>query len=465
MGSVWRAEHVELGTPAAIKLVDEEIVRSPEALARFKREAQAAASLRSVNVVQILDYGLDGDTPFIAMELLDGESLADRLGRVGRLDPATTAGILGQVAKAVGRAHDAGIVHRDLKPDNIYLVRDGDDEVAKVLDFGIAKRSGALAQSTTGLQTRTGSLLGTPYYMSPEQATGRKLVDARTDIWALSVIAFECITGSRPFDDENLGSLLLQICSEAAPVPSSRAVVPEGFDQWFARGTSKNPEERFASAREAAAELSRIALGAAGPRPSFDSVDNTYLPISPAQQMVSVARAQTGGVATGGQAKPGQPYASTTVPASMTLGVPQRSSRIGLAIGLAVGAVLALGAVGIIWSRTSSTDQAAADPVDASLQQQTAAASPTPEQAAAPENSPAVVPVQQPTEVPSASAAPSAAELAPAHPAARHSYRRPAPRPATPVVAPVKPPEPKPVEPKPEPKPAADKRLDSDLGI
>jgi len=461
MGSVWRAEHVELGTPAAVKLVDEEIVRSPEALARFKREAQAAASLRSVNVVQILDYGLDGETPFIAMELLDGESLADRLARVGRLDPATTAGILGQVAKAVGRAHDAGIVHRDLKPDNIYLVRDGDDEVAKVLDFGIAKRSGALAQSTGGLQTRTGSLLGTPYYMSPEQATGRKQVDARTDIWAMCVIAFECITGSRPFDDENLGGLLLQICSEAAPVPSSRAAVPEGFDQWFARGTARNPEDRFASAREAAAELSRIALGSAGPRPTFDSVDNAYLPISPAQQMVSVARAQTGGVATGIQTKPGQPHASTTVPASMTLGVPQRSSRVGLAIGLVVGAVLALGAVGIVWSRTNATDPAAVDSAEASPQPQPAAAARTLEPPATPENSPAVVPVEHTAEAPTASAAPSNAEPpAVARPAARRSYRRPAPRPATPEVAPVKPP-----EPKPEPKPAADKRLDSDLGI
>ena len=257
MGSVWRAEHLDLGTPAAVKLIDETYVQSPEALTRFRREAQAAASLRSANVVQILDYGLDGETPYIAMELLEGESLADRMERQYKLEPIDCATILLQVSKALAKAHDMGIVHRDLKPDNIFLVRDGEDEIAKVLDFGIAKQTSA-TQLSGDMATRTGSLMGTPYYMSPEQASGRRQVDQRTDIWAYAVIAFECMTGQRPFDDNNLGGLLLSICTEFPRRPSSVASVPLGFDEWFARCTAKDPAGRFASIREAAGDLCRI---------------------------------------------------------------------------------------------------------------------------------------------------------------------------------------------------------------
>jgi serine/threonine-protein kinase len=266
MGAVWRAEHLDLGTPAAVKLIDEGFAQAPEALARFRREAQAAASLRSANVVQILDYGIDNGTPYIAMELLEGESLADRMERRYKLEPIDCATILYQVSKALSRAHDQGIIHRDLKPDNIFLVRDGDDEIAKVLDFGIAKRTSAL-QTSADLATRTGSLMGTPYYMSPEQASGRRQVDQRTDIWAFGVIAYECITGRRPFEDNNLGGLLLSICTEDSVVPSSVGSVPPGFDLWFSRCTVKDPEGRFSNIREAAAELCRICgLNVPGPR-------------------------------------------------------------------------------------------------------------------------------------------------------------------------------------------------------
>ncbi|MGC4067982.1 MAG: serine/threonine-protein kinase [Polyangiaceae bacterium] len=257
MGSVWRAEHIDLATQAAVKLIDESFAESPEALTRFRREAQAAASLRSVHVVQILDYGIDGGMPYIAMELLDGQSLAERLASLGRLTPGDCASILLQVSKALSRAHELGIVHRDLKPDNIFLVRDGDDEVTKVLDFGIAKRTNGF-QTSLDMATRTGSLMGTPYYMSPEQASGRREVDHRTDIWAFAIIAFECILGQRPYDDNNLGGLLLSICTESAKIPSKVGPVPPGFDEWFQRATAKEPEGRFQSIRDAALELCRI---------------------------------------------------------------------------------------------------------------------------------------------------------------------------------------------------------------
>jgi eukaryotic-like serine/threonine-protein kinase len=258
MGSIWRAEHLVLAAPVAVKLIDPEIAEDDDATARFMREAQAAATLRSPHVVQILDYGFDGKVPFMAMELLEGENLAQRIKRLGKVSPAETARILMHVGRAVGRAHEAGIVHRDLKPENVFIVRNEDEELAKVLDFGVAKVDRKVIGPSA--VTRTGSLLGTPYYMSPEQAQGNKTVDHRSDLWSLGVIAFECLIGKRPFYSDAIGDLVLQICVRDIPVPSRHGIVPEGFDAWFARAIARDPEHRFQSARELTEAL-REALG------------------------------------------------------------------------------------------------------------------------------------------------------------------------------------------------------------
>src|SRR5512145_1989722 len=188
MGTVWRALHLELGTPVAVKLIAPDAADSKISLTRFKREAQSAASLRGTNVVQILDYGVDAGDPFIVMELLEGESLAARLSHRAPLPARETSQILGQVGKALARAHALQIVHRDLKPDNVFLVRDGEDEITKVLDFGIAKTLSSSMNLEASIQTKSGAILGTPHYMSPEQASGKAVVDHRADIWALGVI-------------------------------------------------------------------------------------------------------------------------------------------------------------------------------------------------------------------------------------------------------------------------------------
>ncbi|HTQ03549.1 MAG TPA: serine/threonine-protein kinase [Polyangiaceae bacterium] len=259
MGSIWRAEHLVLQAPVAVKLIDRDAVPDEDTLSRFLVEAKAAAALRSPHVVQIIDYGVEGPLPFMVMELLEGETLAQRIKRVRRLTRQETARVLTHVGRAVGRAHDAGIVHRDLKPENVFLVKNEDDEIAKVLDFGVAKVERA-SLGPDGTRTRTGSILGTPYYMSPEQAQGNKAVDSRSDLWSLGVIAFECLTGRRPFYSDGLGDLVLTICVRDLPVPSDVAPVPLGFDEWFAKACARDPEQRFQTARELTEAL-RDALG------------------------------------------------------------------------------------------------------------------------------------------------------------------------------------------------------------
>ncbi len=256
MGMVWRAEHVQLGTPAAVKLLDPTIAESAEALARFKREAQSAASLRCTNIVQIFDFGVDDNLPYIAMELLRGKSLSDKLRSEGRMTPAETAAVLSQVARATAWAHSRGIVHRDLKPGNIFLSEDADDIVVKLLDFGIAKPV-EMDLSDTPV-TLTGAIMGTPQYMSPEQASGKKVVDHRTDIWSFAIIAFECLTAKHAFRADTLGGLVLAICAEPLPKPSDFGDVPPGFDTWFSRAAARDLGERFASITEAADGLRNV---------------------------------------------------------------------------------------------------------------------------------------------------------------------------------------------------------------
>jgi|GEM_PF-1326602 len=256
MGSVWHATHMGLDVPCAIKFIEGERANRPESATRFEREAKAAAQLRGRNVVQILDHGICDGTPYIAMELLEGEDLGKRLERVKRLPAQQVVAIVGDVARALRKAHAAGIVHRDLKPENIFLVQDDDDrEITKVLDFGIAK----VTTSEPSARTRTGELLGTPHYMSPEQAQGNREIDWRSDLWSLAVITFECLTGVRPFESDGLGDLLLKIFTAPVPVPSTIADLPRSFDMWWKRAIARDPAGRFQSAN-AFAESLAIAL-------------------------------------------------------------------------------------------------------------------------------------------------------------------------------------------------------------
>ncbi len=265
MGSVWSAVHTSLGQRVAVKLIAKRYAASREARHRFDLEAKAVAQLRSRYVVQVYDHGeTDDGTPYIVMELLEGESLDARLSR-GPLPLAAALPILDQVARALGRAHALGMVHRDLKPENVFLTLspDGDGEIAKVLDFGIVKIRG---HEGVGSSTRTGAVLGTPLYMSPEQARGLKTVDHRTDLYSLGMVAYAMLTGQPAFTGESLGDLLVAICT--GPLPQIRALahwLPPALDGWFQKACAREPADRFASVEEMITAFAAAAGAGSGP--------------------------------------------------------------------------------------------------------------------------------------------------------------------------------------------------------
>ena len=255
MATIWAAEHLTMGNLVAVKIISAELVDNELAITRFTREARAAAKLRSPYVVQLFDHDVDPvHGPYIAMELLEGENLADRLEREQLLSPNELCGVIQQVCKGLAKAHAADIVHRDIKPDNIFLAVDDEAvERAKILDFGVAKADSPFLVRSK--KTVAGALVGTLSYMSPEQAQGRE-VDYTTDLWALGVIAFEALVGHRPFDDEAPGAVVMKICAHAMPVPSAwNPDVPPGFDDWFSQACSRDRSKRFASADDLAHAL------------------------------------------------------------------------------------------------------------------------------------------------------------------------------------------------------------------
>jgi eukaryotic-like serine/threonine-protein kinase len=265
VGSIWRAEHVLLRMPVAVKFLKSSEEQwegaSPaarsEAMKRFLSEARIAAVARNTHVVQVFDYGVDHGSPYLVMELLQGQSLAAKLRRSGPCSAEETARIIVQVAEALERMHGLGIVHRDLKPENIFLV-DGDELLAKILDFGVAAVDDQALLTTLTPGTRTGDLVGTPNYMSPERLRDAPGLDHRSDVWALGVMAFECLLGRMPFVASHMAGMILAICSRPLPVPSLLAPVPRGFDAWFARACARDLERRFATARQAAAALQAL---------------------------------------------------------------------------------------------------------------------------------------------------------------------------------------------------------------
>jgi hypothetical protein len=335
MGSVWSATHLGLGNQIAIKLVSREFVRSPEALRRFDAEAKAAARLQSRHVVQVHDNGtLEDGTPYIAMELLSGESLQQRIDRTGPISIPETVNILSQSCKALGRAHAVGIVHRDIKPDNIFLSLSPDDDayVVKVLDFGVAKMSYAGGDQST---TKTGAVLGTPIYMSPEQARGLKNVDHRSDLYSLGIVTYTMLTGRIAFYGESFGDILLKICTEPLPSLQLPAGAPPGLDMWLQRVCARDPAQRCASAQEFIDTLrSATGLSASSPAAGAGNLD--------ASSGVAPTLADSDAPWRLPPVPPAQSLAEANV-AVTAAGLPRRNVGMAMVVSLVGGLILAAG--------------------------------------------------------------------------------------------------------------------------
>ncbi|MBL8604568.1 MAG: serine/threonine protein kinase [Myxococcales bacterium] len=270
MGEVWRGRHTVLGHEVAVKLMKREASRDQQLVTRFVREARIAAQLRHRNIARVEDFGTTPEgRPFLVMELLRGASLESLLESRSKLDLATVSVVARHVGAACDVAHAAGIVHRDLKPANCFLVHDDDaSPLVKVLDFGVAKVADGLLTTQHGLEPGAGfALIGTPIYMSPEQASGDANLDGRSDLWSLGVMLYELVTGALPYSAESLPQLLCQIVSAEVRAPSTHdPELPMALDQWATRAFAKSREARFQDGKSLAEALV-TALGA--PRTSL----------------------------------------------------------------------------------------------------------------------------------------------------------------------------------------------------
>src|SRR6185436_13348423 len=269
MGVVYLAEHPGIGRRAAIKILRPGLTDNTEMTKRFFNEARAANAIRHPSLVEVYDCGtLASGTSYIVMELLEGENLAARLRTVGRLQAADARRIAAQTASALAAAHAAGIVHRDLKPDNLYLVPDERDtalEMMKVLDFGIAKL-GQDSGQIHSVRTRTGSVMGTPAYMSPEQCRGTREIDHRSDIYSLGVILFEMLCGRPPFVSEGFGEMVHLHISQPPPPPRTiNPSIPEDLERLILWCLAKEPDERMQTMADVHAALTGRPTPAARP--------------------------------------------------------------------------------------------------------------------------------------------------------------------------------------------------------
>ncbi len=267
MGSVYEGRHVVVGKRVAIKFLHAEFAQNEEVLKRFYREAQAAAAIGHKNIIDIMDVGVSAENePYIVMEYLEGEDLEGMLKRTGALSVETACGILEPALLALAAAHSKGIVHRDLKPANIFLVRnEGAAPTVKLIDFGISKFTGGNKESRL---TRTGSLLGTPAYMAPEQARGVGDIDHRADVYSMGVILYEMLTGALPFEGENYNTLLINMLTTEARRPREvNPSIPVDAELVVLRELSKDPGGRSQGALqmlESLKELSAFAERASG---------------------------------------------------------------------------------------------------------------------------------------------------------------------------------------------------------
>ncbi len=255
MAAVYEASNVDIGKRVAIKLLAGHLATSQTVVERFLREARAVAKIRSPHICDVYDAGrLEDDTPFLVLELLEGESLYDAMVRDRQMSPPLTLAIILQVCRGLAKAHETAIVHRDLKPENIFLTVDDDSNLlVKILDFGLAKFYDPVdSKGKNARLTREGAVFGTPAYMSPEQVRGQAAADSRADLWALACITYECFTGTTVWKtDDGVAMTFAQIATSPLPDPREyRPDLPLSFNAWFARALDRNIDARYQTVRD-----------------------------------------------------------------------------------------------------------------------------------------------------------------------------------------------------------------------
>jgi eukaryotic-like serine/threonine-protein kinase len=267
MGAVYEAKHTVIGKRVAVKVLLEKFLAKSDFVARLLQEARLASSIGHEHIVDVTDFGTTTDgRSFVVMEFLDGESLAELAMREAPLPIERSLGIARQVASALGAAHAKGIFHRDVKPENIYLVRRGDADFVKVVDFGISKavKPGGDEGGEGYRLTHTGLLLGTPLYMSPEQARGEEDLDHRVDIWALGVLLYECLTGEVPFRANNYLGIISQVLTHE-PTPPSRLRpelgISDAVEAVVMRAMEKDRTRRYQTMGDLERDLERLLAG------------------------------------------------------------------------------------------------------------------------------------------------------------------------------------------------------------
>jgi eukaryotic-like serine/threonine-protein kinase len=422
MGIVVAARHLRLQERVAIKFLHPDALSNAEAVARFEREARAAAKIKSEHVARVSDVGtLDNGCPYMIMEYLEGEDLANWLQQRGPLAIDQAVEFILQTCEAMAEAHGLGIVHRDLKPANLFCIRrtDGLPSI-KVLDFGISKIDGP------GLDiTHAGAVMGSPLYMSPEQMVSARSVDARTDIWALGVILYELISGRGPFTGENLPEVCMSIARQ--PTPSLRATRPDtppNLDAVIAKCLQKDRKKRYSNVAELA-----VALAPFAPKRAKVLVDRISRVI------------ESAGLSESALALPpsSNPASARSGPATMAswgqTDARNRRHRAGL-VGIAAAIGLGVGAIAATWALQKS----APDTTTPSLDAEARVASPHVLVSPVPPEAPAAAVSTDPPVAPAPSASSSALDVVPASPSTRpEPVRNSRPAPARAPAAAVAP--------------------------
>jgi eukaryotic-like serine/threonine-protein kinase len=354
MGVVYAAVDEATGARVAIKAFGASMATiDPLEVSRFDREARILCTVDSEHVARVLDLGRRSDdgAPFLVMELLEGQTVKDTIVRYRKLAPALATAIAAQTCRGLARAHAKGIIHRDVKPANLFLAKKPDgSHVVKILDFGIAKFMTTSSQLGDGTLTQTGTLVGSPLYMSPEQAMGLKAIDARTDVWSLGVLLFEAMTGRLPFENiETVGQLIVTICgTPAAPLREVAPWVPQEIAWIVDRALRIRPEERFADARAMLEAL--LATGA-----DLRITDASIASSAEFGETVRIAQPSA----------PRLPDASAHALAATMREKPGRAER-GLLVVLAATLVIAIVSVTALWLRGRGDSSRAAASASAS---------------------------------------------------------------------------------------------------